>query len=285
MNAPFADRLEMQHRLFAELSRMFGQEVPLYDKSLLVNRVCNETVCALLGGRHRGFALTAAQLEKSSGERHGAIRIGKPEEYRRIARFFAAFAMEPHNYYDMTALGPKSQPIVATAYRSRLNPDHRIFCSLLMTDYFDPATRGRIEALLATREVFSPVALALLDKNERQGGLDWDDANQLIREGVTRIFKWTGRARDHQLYQDLCAAGFKIAADIACFETHHLNHLTPNTLWLDLYTAAMKHCLGEMDAAAFRQRAEVILRRLDERADRDYLRLHFKHLTDAAIAA
>ncbi len=285
MNAPFADRLEMQHRLFAELSRMFGQEVPLYDKSLLVNRVCNETVCALLGGRHRGFALTAAQLEKSSGERHGAIRIGKPEEYRRIARFFAAFAMEPHNYYDMTALGPKSQPIVATAYRSRLNPDHRIFCSLLMTDYFDPATRGRIEALLATREVFSPVALALLDKDERQGGLDWDDANQLIREGVTRIFKWTGRARDHQLYQDLCAAGFKIAADIACFETHHLNHLTPNTLWLDLYTAAMKHCLGEMDAAAFRQRAEVILRRLDERVDRDYLRLHFKHLTEADIAA
>jgi uncharacterized glyoxalase superfamily metalloenzyme YdcJ len=285
VNAPFADRLEMQHRLFAELSRMFGQEVPLYDKSLLVNRVCNETVCALLGGRHRGFVLTAAQLEKSSGERHGAIRIGKPEEYRRIARFFAAFAMEPHNYYDMTALGPKSQPIVATAYRSRLNPDHRIFCSLLMTDYFDPATRGRIEALLATRDVFSPAALALLEKNERQGGLDWDDAHQLIHEGVTRIFKWTGRARDHQLYQDLCAAGFKIAADIACFETHHLNHLTPNTLWLDLYTAAMKHCLGEMDVAAFRQRAEILLRRLDARADRDYLRLHFKHLSDAEIAA
>ena len=154
----------------------------------------------------------------------------------------------------------------------------------LQAEFHYLTTRGRIEALLATRDVFSPAALALLEKNERQGGLDWDDAHQLIHEGVTRIFKWTGRARDHQLYQDLCAAGFKIAADIACFETHHLNHLTPNTLWLDLYTAAMKHCLGEMDVAAFRQRAEILLRRLDARADRDYLRLHFKHLSDARHA-
>ena len=48
MNAPFADKTQMQHRLFAELSAMFGKEVPLYDKSLLVNKECNKTVCALL---------------------------------------------------------------------------------------------------------------------------------------------------------------------------------------------------------------------------------------------
>jgi uncharacterized glyoxalase superfamily metalloenzyme YdcJ len=285
MRAPFADRTEMQHRLFAELSRMFGQEVPLYDKSLLVNRVCNETICALLGVMHRGFAVTAAQLEKTSGERHGAIRIGRPDEYRWVARYFAAFALEPHNYYDMTNLGAKSQPIVATAFRSRLNPEHRVFCSLLMTDYFDPATRARIEALLATRQVFSPRARALLEQGESRGGLAWPEAELLIQEGVTGIFKWTGRARDHGLYQDLCAAGFKIAADIACFDSHHLNHLTPNTLGLDLYTAAMKHALGEMDAAAFRDRAEVTLARLRDRADHDYLRLHFKHLDPAEIAA
>ena len=285
MTAPFAPRIEMQNRLFSELSRMFGEEVPLYDKSLLVNRVCNETICALLAGLHRGFNLTAAQLEKTSGERHGAIRIGKPAEYRWVCRFFAAFAMEPHNFYDMTNVGAKSQPIIATAFRSRLNPDHRIFCSLLMTDYFDPATRARIEALLAPREVFSATARTLLEQSERQGGLGWDDANRLVGEGVTGIFKWTGRARDHGLYQDLCAAGFKIAADIACFGSHHLNHLTPNTLWMDLYTAAMKHCMGEMDAATFRARAAVMLARLRDRADHDYLRLHFKHLSHADIAA
>ena len=284
MREPFADKTEMQHRLFAELSRMFGREVPLYDKSLLVNRVCNETICALLGATHRGFSVTAAQLEKTSGERHGAIRIGRPDEYRWVARYFAAFALEPHNYYNMTNLGPKSQPIVATAFRARLYPEHRVFCSLLMTDYFDPGTRNRIEALLATRQVFSPRARELLEKNERQGGLDWSEAEQLIHEGVTGIFKWTGRARDHGLYQDLCAAGFKIAADIACFESHHLNHLTPNTLGMDLYTAAMKHAMGEMDAATFRDRATVSLARLRNCADHDYLRLHFKHLSPAAIA-
>jgi uncharacterized glyoxalase superfamily metalloenzyme YdcJ len=283
MKTSFADKLEMQHRLFAELSRMFAQEVPLYDKSLLVNRVTNQAVCALLAQRHAGFRISEAELERASGERHGAIRIGKPSEYRLMARFFAAFAMEPHGFYDMTSVGAKSQPIVATAFRTRLNPDHRIFCSLLMTDYFDPATRARIEALLATREVFSERAKALLDANERQGGLAWEDADALIAEGVNRIFKWTGQARDHALYRDLCAAGFKIAADIACFESHHLNHLTPNTLCMDLYTAAMKFCLGEWDEAMFRGRATVALERLAARADRDYLRLHFKHLDRAVI--
>ena len=45
MPAPFADRVEMQNRLFAELSALFAREVPMYDRSLLVNRVCNRTVC------------------------------------------------------------------------------------------------------------------------------------------------------------------------------------------------------------------------------------------------
>src|SRR5699024_3874830 len=101
----FADRVKMQHRLFAELSAMFGKEVPMYDKALAVNRVCNRTVCELLGKLHPGFAVSDAELERTSGERHGAIRIGRKDEYRWIARFFAQFAMEPHNYYDMSSVG------------------------------------------------------------------------------------------------------------------------------------------------------------------------------------
>ena len=285
MIALFADKVEMQNRLFAELSRMFGQEVPLYNKSLLVNRECNKTVCALLGQLHVGFSLSDEQLDRTSGERHGAIRIGKPSEYRLMGRFFAAFGMEPHNFYDMANVGAKSQPIIATAFRSKLNPDHRIFCSLLLTDYFDAPTKARIEGLLATREVFSDKAKQLLDNNERQGGLSWDDANTLIAEGVNRIFKWTGQARDYQLYKDLCDAGFKIAADIACFESHHLNHLTPNTFCMDLYTAAMKFCLGELGEASLRSRAETALGRLVKRADHDWMRLHFKHFNRAEIDA
>ncbi|NBX25384.1 MAG: DUF1338 family protein, partial [Planctomycetes bacterium] len=110
---------------------MFGREVPLYDRSLLVNRACNTAVCTLVGLLHRGFAISPEQLDRTSGERHGAIRIGRPDEYRWIARFFACFAMEPHNFYDMTAVGGKSQPIIATAFRSVMRPEHRVFTSLL----------------------------------------------------------------------------------------------------------------------------------------------------------
>lgn len=249
---------------------MFGIEVPLYDRALLVNRATNEAVCELLAKLHRGFHVTAQQLERTSGERHGAIRIGRPDEYRWVSRYFGVFGMEPHNFYDMTALGPKSQPIIATAFRSVAHPEHRVFTSLLMTDCFDAATRVRLDALLAKRTVFSERAKELIERCERQGGLGADDAEALVREGVERIFKWTGAARDIGLYNELCDTGFKIAADIACFQDHHLNHLTPNTLLMDLYTASMKHCLGEMDEVAFRTRATTALTRLAAVADRDW---------------
>lgn len=281
----FVDPIAMQHRLFAELSRMFGEEVPLYDRSLLVNRECNRTVCRLLAHRHRGFSITDEQIDRGSAERHGAIRIGRPDEYRWIARFFAIFGMEPHGFYDMTAVGAKSQPVIATAFRSMVRPEHRVFTSLLQTACFDAATRDRIESLLAGREVFSPEARRLVEKAEADGGLDRDDAEALIREATTRIFCWTGQARDHALYEELCRAGFKIAADIACFERHHLNHLTPNTFCMDLYTAAMKHAMGERDADRFLADAESALEQLAEEATADWMILHFKHLSPEQVDA
>jgi uncharacterized glyoxalase superfamily metalloenzyme YdcJ len=283
MSPTFADKFQLQNRLFAELSRMFGLEVPLYDRSLAVNEVTNRAVCDLVAKLHHGFSMSDAQLARTSGERHGAIRIGRPDEYRWVARFFGVFGMEPHNFYDMTAIGSKSQPIIATAFRSVLRPEHRVFTSLLMTDYFDEATRARIEGLLATRQVFTARAQELVERAEREGGLSAADGDALIREGVDHIFKWTGAAHGHDLYQELSAGGFKIAADISCFRSHHLNHLTPNTLLMDLYTSAMKHCMGELDEAAFRERATLALRRLAMQADRDWLRLHFKHLSHAEI--
>lgn len=135
---------------------MFAKEVPMYDRSLALNHVCNTTVCDLVSRLHVGFTLSPQQLKETSGERHGAIRIGRPDEYRWIARYFAAFAMHPHNFYDMTSVGYKSKPVIATAFRSSVKPEHRMFTSLLVTDYFDAATRARVEALLSTREVISP---------------------------------------------------------------------------------------------------------------------------------
>ncbi|MCC6546635.1 VOC family protein [Candidatus Sumerlaeota bacterium] len=275
----FADKIKMQHQLFAELSAMFGREVPLYDKSLLVNRVTNEAVCDLLGRKYRGFSITEEQLEKTSGERHGAIRIGTPEEYRWVAGFFAAFGMYPHNFYDMTSLGGKSQPIIATAFRSPINPEHRVFTSLLMVDYFSPEIAARIGKALAKRRIFSDRAKELILRNEEEGGLSEEESAELVKEGTTRIFKWLGKAHDHKLYKELSDTGFKIAADIACFESHHLNHLTPNTLCMDLYTAAMKHTLGEIDRAGFTGRAVRALKQLRAMSDRDWMKIHFRHLS------
>ena len=282
-NARFADPVEMQNILFGELSSMFAKEVPMYDRSLAVNHVCNTTVCDLAARLHVGFAISPQQLNQTSGERHGAIRIGRADEYRWITRYFAAFAMQPHNFYDMTNVGAKSKPVIATAFRSVVKPEHRMFTSLLVTDYFDATTRARVEALLSTREVISASAKHLIEKNETQGGLNAHDFNALVREGVDRIFKWTGNARDHALYTELCDAGFKIAADIACFDSHCLNHLTPNTFCMDLYTASMKFCMGELQQGAFRERAITTLTRLCAAADHDWLLLHFRHLDHAHV--
>lgn len=285
MTSQHADKIEMQNRLFSQLSAMFGREVPLYDKSLLVNTVTNRAVCDLLAKIHIGFSISDAQLDQTSGERHGAIRIGTPEEYRWVARFFACFAMEPHNFYDMSGIGAKSQPIVATAFRSVIRPEHRVFTSLLLVESFDDATRDRIKDALATRRVFSDRAKELIESSELRGGLSHDDADALIREGTDRIFKWTGTAREHDLYLDLCNAGFKIAADIACFDSHHLNHLTPNTFCIDLYTAAMRFCMGVAGEAAFREHANAAIISLLRDADAHSMALQFKHLTSDEIAS
>ena len=54
----YVDRVVLQNRLFAKLSAMFGAEVPLYDKSLAVNLVCNRAVCESGGGEvPEGFAM------------------------------------------------------------------------------------------------------------------------------------------------------------------------------------------------------------------------------------
>lgn len=268
----------MQHELFHELSDMFGREVPMYDRSLVINKSCNRAVCDLLSELYEGLAVSDEQIDAAGGERHGAIRIGRPDEYHWIGRYFACFGMEPHSYFDMTSVGVKSQPILATGFRSTIDPDHRVFASLLQTDFFEDSLQTRIEALLDKREVFPARAKALIEQSEREGGLDREDADELIRCGTEQIFQWRNEANDPELYNELCDAGFKIAADIACFTTHHLNHLTPNTLCMDLYTSAMRLCMGEIDGDRFRVLAERALGSMTEWMDHHGLALHFKQL-------
>ena len=159
----FVDARTLQDRLFAELSSMFAREVPLYGHSLEVNATCNRTACDILQSKFVGLQITDEDIELTSAERHGAIRLGPPEAYLGVARVFACFDMHPHNFYDMTSVGAKSQPVIATAFRSEHNPKHRVFTSLLRTEFFDFATREKLDSLLDGRGIMTANAAFTLE--------------------------------------------------------------------------------------------------------------------------
>ena len=75
-------------------------------------------------------------LERISQERHGAIRLGTPEELSMMRRVFAVMGMLPVGYYDLSTAGV---PVHSTAFRPvgdaalKKNP-FRVFTSLLRLD-------------------------------------------------------------------------------------------------------------------------------------------------------
>jgi uncharacterized glyoxalase superfamily metalloenzyme YdcJ len=181
-------------------------------------------------------------VEEISAERHGAIRLGRPDELRDMGRFFACLNMFPVNFYNLAEAGAKSQPVISTAFRPLQDADHRIFCSLLMPECFPPDVRKRVESALAERRIFTPELLGLMQKMEAEGAFGGIDTEAFIAE-AKQLFGWRGEARDRALYRDLVGAKLNIAADIACFPNPHLNHLTPNSLDIDALYAEMSQRL------------------------------------------
>ena len=230
----------LRKRLFAALSALYAREVPLYDKLLETVRDVNGRIAA----RDPARLPPGRSVDEISAERHGAIRLGKPEEIRDMARFFACLDMMPVNFYNLADAGAKSQPVISTAFRPLRDADHRVFCSLLMTDAFAPAMRRRVDDALRERRIFSPALLRLIEISEKENGLTGGNADAFVAE-ATALFAWRGTARYHGLYRALVDARFNIAADIACFPNPHLNHLTPNSLDIDeLYTEMTRRLQG-----------------------------------------
>lgn len=204
---------------------MYATEVPLYDKLL---ETVLETNLKVAKDNDR-LNLSDEEINSLSGERHGAIRLGKPEELYNMARFFNCLDMQPVNFYNLADAGAKSQPVISTAFRPLKNADHRIFCSLLMTDYFAPEVGKEVENQLEGRQIFSNKLLNLIKISEKEGSLNEGQAEEFLSE-ARALFGWQGRARNLSLYKKLVAEKVNIAADIACFPNPHLNHLTPNSL-------------------------------------------------------
>jgi len=224
----------------AAMSAMYRDEVPAYGTLMaLVARVNEETLAA---DPHLQSRLEATDsLERISEERHGAIRLGTPTELSMMRRVFAVMGMHPVGYYDLSTAGV---PVHSTAFRPvgdaalKHNP-FRVFTSLLRLDLIaDEALRAQASEVLAGRRIFTDRAVELVEKAEKDGGLDAIDAEAFVRE-VLETFRWHDRAIvSADMYKRLHDA-HRLIADVVSFKGPHINHLTPRTLDIDKVQARM----------------------------------------------
>ncbi|MGW2422896.1 2-oxoadipate dioxygenase/decarboxylase [Streptomyces sp. NPDC001709] len=221
---------------FAErLSRMYGQEVPAYTTLVDVSREVNEDVLRAQGAG----AERLGSIGRVTAERHGAIRVGTPQELHQVARVFGAFGMHPVGFYDLREAAASAVPVVSTAFRPvdgeelARNP-FRVFTSLLTPAdprFFDADLRSRLEAFLARRELFPPELLALADRAAADRELPEEQAERLLQLAV-QAFELSPEPVDQAWYETLERIS-AVAADIGGVRSTHINHLTPRVLDID----------------------------------------------------
>ncbi|WP_119258016.1 2-oxoadipate dioxygenase/decarboxylase HglS [Shinella zoogloeoides] len=224
----------------AAMSAMYRDEVPAYGT--LMSLVADVNAETLAADPHLKARLDATDsLERISEERHGAIRLGTPEELSMMRRVFAVMGMFPVGYYDLSTAGV---PVHSTAFRpvgaeSLSRNPFRVFTSLLRLDLIaDAALREEAAAVLAARKIFTDEAVALVEKAERDGGLNAVDAARLVAE-VLETFRWHDHAIvSADMYRRLHDA-HRLVADVVSFKGPHINHLTPRTLDIDKVQARM----------------------------------------------
>jgi uncharacterized glyoxalase superfamily metalloenzyme YdcJ len=230
----FAQPDHIRQLFCSKLSEMYHSEVPLYG-----------SLVSLVDDTNAAIMKTQPQYRSEAGrlrvERHGAIRVGKPEELYTLRRLFRLMNMLPVNYYDLSIAGV---PVHATAFRPvtqhslDFNP-FRVFTSLLRPELIeDVEIRHLAQSLLANRQIFHPTTLDLISKSESQGGLSQTDAESLVDHALL-TFKWQSDALvEYDVYNRLARA-HSLVADIAAFKGPHINHLTPRTLDIDTVQARM----------------------------------------------
>ncbi|KAJ5386985.1 hypothetical protein N7509_009526 [Penicillium cosmopolitanum] len=211
---------DLRAKFASALSNMYRNEVPQYGTLLdLVSDINNRDSKEISDPVQRRMEV----------ERHGAIRLGKPEELATMRRLFALMGMQPVGYYDLTAAG---LPVHATCFRSvspislSKNP-FRVFTSLLRMDMItDEAIRFRAENILSGRKIFTSRCLDLIKELEHQDSYSSEKAKQLLQEAL-ETFRWhKSTAVDSDTYQTFQDA-HPLVADIVCFRGPHINHLTP----------------------------------------------------------
>lgn len=231
---------EIRTRFSQAMSAMYQQEVPQYGELLDLVAEVNQAVLTADPALAEQLA-SNGELERLGLERHGAIRVGKPDELFMLRRLFAVMGMSAVGYYDLSVAGV---PVHSTAFRpvsgdalSR-NP-FRVFTSLLRLELIDdPELRERAADILERRDIFTPGARRLIDKAERAGGLSDEEADRFVHESL-ETFRWHRSATvDRATYRALHEA-HRLVADVVCFKGPHINHLTPRTLDIDAVQQGM----------------------------------------------
>ncbi|QND22151.1 VOC family protein [Rhizobium leguminosarum bv. viciae] len=227
--------------LFTEaMSQMYRAEVPQYGT--LIELVADVNAgCLEKNPDLRDRLAQAGELERIDVERHGAIRLGTADELFTIRRLFAVMGMQPVGYYDLSVAGV---PVHSTSFRPideaalNVNP-FRVFTSLLRLELIeDEGLRGEAEAILAKRRIYTPRAVALIERHEQNGGLSEAEAPEFVAEAL-ETFRWHGEATvSAETYKRLHDA-HRLVADVVSFKGPHINHLTPRTLDIDAVQARM----------------------------------------------
>lgn len=214
------------------MSAMYQEEVPLYGDLVSIVRNVNESVDP-----------TCASSDRLMLERHGAIRLGTPNELQTVRRIFAILGMHPFGYYDLSVAG---LPMHATCFRPKdmssldRNP-FRVFTTLLRPELLESEEARELAlSLLEKRKIFTDLLLELLGTAKDQGGkLNDEQAEAFITQALL-TFSWHSVAAATIDQYNALKAEHPILADIACFQSAHINHLTPRTLDISASQVAMR---------------------------------------------
>ena len=236
----FASPDLIRQRFSKAMSDMYREEVPLYGALMELVEQTNRHVLDTDPQVAQRLNSTG-EIERLDLERHGAIRVGTAAELATLARLFAVMGMQPVGYYDLT---PAGVPVHSTAFRAvheaalQVSP-FRVFTSLLRLELIeDPELRAFAQSVLDKRSIFTPTALALIDRAESQGGLTEEEAGTFVEQAL-ETFRWHHSATvTAEQYQKL-SAQHRLIADVVAFKGPHINHLTPRTLDIDIVQAQM----------------------------------------------
>ena len=231
----------IRNRFSTIMSDMYKNEVPLYGELLdLVHEINNDALSESKEIKEQ--LVHTGEITRLNMERHGAIRLGKPYELFTMRRLFKVMGMFPLGYYDLASAGV---PVHSTAFRAIENTalnqaPFRVFTSLLRLDLIDDEKlRNNIETIIENRQIFTEKALELINKSEKEGGLNQEDAETFVQEAL-ETFRWHDTATvNHEMYEALLSQ-HRLIADVIAFKGPHINHLTPRTLDIDKVQASME---------------------------------------------